>query len=153
MENLKDYREKELKNYFIGNILILLFSLKRFYEVFLAVIPSSAANDTNVVNLLIAFLTSAFVSLIIYIYLFILDSLFIGDFKTSVCNLWRTLPGEIIFEDIKKSNKDKRFARNAVENKYSEIYLKLNGLHGKEKKQYSNSIKKTILRPAAMSTL
>lgn len=140
MEDIKDYREKELKSYFIGNILILLFSLKQFNEFFVQALLDNTENGNDPLALLITFLTSAFISPIIYIYLFLFDSLISADFKTVLCNLGRKLPGETIFEKIRYKNIDNRFTKEMVKTKYQDIYSKLDELQGKEKNHYSNEI-------------
>ncbi len=138
-EDLKDYREKELRSYYIGNILILLFSLKGFNEFFFQNSINNNKYNDSPVTLIIAFLTSTFISSIVYIYLFIFDSLVASNVKTAICNLWFKLPGETIFEKTRNKNIDKRFTKEMMKTKYQDIYSKLDELHGKEKNDFSNA--------------
>ena len=100
---------------------------------------NNSLNEDNPITIIIAFLTSTFISSIIYIYLLIFDSLVSANFKTVICNLWFKLPGETIFEKIQEKNVDKRFTKEMVTTKYQDIYSKLDELQGKERNQFSNA--------------
>ena len=77
MSDIKDYRNKELKSYVIGNILLILFFSGPFKDIFLQDI------DT-VLDIWGTIIESALVSSIIYIYVFLLDSLLPGNLKQRI---------------------------------------------------------------------
>lgn len=141
MDNIKDYRDKELKSYFIGNILILLFSSPRLkYLFFLINLTEQSDTIVNVVlEIILAIISTGIISSIIFIYLFILDSIVSAKIKTFICNLWRKQPGEVIFDKIFKKNIDKRFIKEDVIKNYASIYGKFSGLDKKQKCLVSNS--------------
>ena len=74
MNDIKDYRNNELKNYVIGNILLVLYFSSIFDNLFTLDINSN-------LNIWKTLIESALVSSIIYIYVFLLDSLIPGDIK------------------------------------------------------------------------
>ena len=67
MNDIKDYRNNELKNYVIGNILLVLYFSSIFDNLFTLDINSN-------LNIWKTLIESALVSSIIYIYVFLLDS-------------------------------------------------------------------------------
>lgn len=71
MNDIKDYRNNELKNYVIGNILLVLYFSSIFDNLFTLDINSN-------LNIWKTLIESALVSSIIYIYVFLLDSLIPG---------------------------------------------------------------------------
>lgn len=141
MEDLKDYREKELKIYFIGNILILLLAQKNIHKLFFIIDTIEEMGNTKemLASLFVTFVSSGFISAIAYIYLFILDSLIAGNIKTTICNLGRKMPGEFIFEEIVNKNMDKRFMKEDAQKCYASTYSKLATLDKKVKCHFSNS--------------
>ena len=64
-------------------------------------------------------------SSILYTYVFILDAIIPGNWKDSICNLCRPLPGEIIFEEIREKANDKRFTKEKALQKYANIYERI----------------------------
>jgi hypothetical protein len=143
--NLKDYREKELKSYVIGNALIIM-TLSGIFNTLLS-FTESAENANNMLSTFGAELISAgIISSILYIYVFILDAIIPGNWKDTICSLYRPLPGELIFEEIKDKIKDKRFTKEDALQKYANIYEKLNSLSEKEKREVSNSSWYSIYR-------
>lgn len=136
--NLKDYREKELKNFVIGNIFLIMVLTGVLDTLFGAV-----QNDTNGVLLEVGkeILAAGILSSILYSFVFIFDAVISGNWKDNICNLCRALPGEVIFDDIKHAKfHDKRFTREEVLAKYGDVYEQLEGLTGKLRKEKSNSI-------------
>lgn len=116
MSDLKDYREKELKNYVIGNVLLILYFTGKIQEMILW----DNSNDFDVWGSIIE---SVLLSSIIYIYVFILDSLISGEFKFKICYFGSgKQPGYTIFSDMQKEVTDDRFSKEEVLEKYKKIY-------------------------------
>ena len=74
MNNIKDYREKELKNYVIGNVLFFLVFSGKIQKI----IEFGINNSVNIWGTIIE---SALLSSIIYIYIFLMDALIAGNHK------------------------------------------------------------------------
>lgn len=134
--NLKDYREKELKNYVIGNALIIIVLLGIFNTLFDVKMDESTNNI--LLTLSSEIISAGIFSSILYTYVFILDAIIPGNWKDSICNLRRPLPGEIIFEEIREKANDKRFTKEKALKKYANIYEIIDNLIGKEKRKASN---------------
>ena len=82
---------------------------------------------------------SALVSSIIYIYVFLLDSLIPGDIKQKVAYFHiGKLPGYTIFTKMKQSVRDDRFTQADVMQKYNQIYTNM-PIGKKEKGKYENA--------------
>lgn len=133
--NLKSYREKELKNYVIGNVLVVL-ALSGAFDALLC----WTENNESINNVFTAMgselISAGIISSILYTYVFIFDAIIPGNWKDKICNLCRPIPGELIFEEMRKEVKDKRFTQEEALQKYTEIYAKLNSLTGKKKKKH-----------------
>ena len=134
--NLRDYREKELKNYVIGNALIIIVLLGIFNTLFDVKMDESTNNI--LLTLSSEIISAGIFSSILYTYVFILDAIIPGNWKDSICNLRRPLPGEIIFEEIREKANDKRFTKEKALQKYANIYEIIDNLIGKEKRKASN---------------
>ena len=131
MENIKDYRNKELTWYIIANILILFCMLSGFN----LNITSEVSSTAEIVNKVLGI--SVF-SGIIYVFVFILDSIFDSTTKKYIVNLKFKLPGQVVFNNLKnKKYKDIRFTLEDVENKYKDIYDNMPN-EKKEKCNYEN---------------
>lgn len=131
MNDLKDYREKELKMYIIACIFVLICLTKDF-----SINKSSMDKMINLSELIDSVLASS----CLYIFVFIADSLFSSDIKQKIVTLFGAIkmPGSIIFTEIKDKCKDKRFTKAEALEIYNDIYSNL----PKEKKQsyqYQNS--------------
>ena len=135
--NLKDYREKELKNYVIGNALIIIVLL----GIFNTLLDVKMDESTNNILLTLSseIISAGIFSSILYTYVFILDAIIPGNWKDSICNLCRPLPGEIIFEEIREKANDKRFTKEKALQKYANIYEIIDNLIGKEKRKASSN--------------
>lgn len=130
MNNIKDYREKELKNYIIGNILLLLSYSGNLHKL----ITWGIDNSFDTWGIIIE---SALLSSIFYIYVFIMDSLISGEMKFVLCYLGtEKKPGYTIFTNMKNKVKDDRFSQDDVLNKYKEIY---ENMPIKNRKKYENN--------------
>lgn len=132
MNDIKDYRNNELKNYVIGNILLVLYFSGIFDNLFTLDINSN-------LNIWKTLIESALVSSIIYIYVFLLDSLIPGDIKQKVAYFHiGKLPGYTIFTKMKQNNKDDRFTHADIVKKYASIYSNM-PVGKKEKGKYENA--------------
>lgn len=130
MNNIKDYREKELKSYIIGNILLLLSCSGNLHKL----ITWGIDNSFDAWRIIIE---SALLSSIFYIYVFIMDSLISGEMKFIICYLGiEKKPGYTIFTKMKKRLKDDRFSQNDVLNKYKKIY---ENMPMENRKKYENN--------------
>lgn len=132
MTDIKDYRNNELKNYVIGNILLVLYfsgMLSKFF--------SEDINDN--LNIWSIAIKSALISSIIYIYVFLLDSMIPGDIKQKIAYFHiGKLPGYTIFTKMKQSVRDNRFTQSDVMKKYDEIYANM-PIDRKEREKYENA--------------
>lgn len=132
MNDIKDYRNNELKNYVIGNILLVLYFSSIFDNLFTLDINSN-------LNIWKTLIESALVSSIIYIYVFLLESLIPGDIKQKVAYFHiGKLPGYTIFTKMKQNNKDDRFTHADIVKKYASIYSNM-PVGKKEKGKYENA--------------
>lgn len=132
MSGLKDYRDNELKYYVIGNILLILFLSGTLNELL-------AKELNDIMDIISVVIQSALFSSIIYIYVFLFDSIIPGNNKQKIAYLFfGKLPGYTIFSDMKKKLKDDRFTWNDVENKYKEIYENM-PQDTNEKQKYENA--------------
>ncbi len=118
MNDIKSYREKELKMYILACIFILLCLTKDF------------SFDTNNVDRVITIsktVDTVLASSCLYIFVFIMDSIFSSDFKKKVVTIFGLIkmPGEIIFIEIKDKCRDKRFTREQALVAYEDIYKNL----------------------------
>lgn len=119
MNNIKEYRRDELKSYVIGNILLFLF---------LSGVLDTAvfAESNNYYNLFGVIVQSAIFSSVIYIYVFLLDSIIPGNYKFQIAYLpFGKMPACTIFSEMEKSIKDNRFTQEEALKKYAEIYEKM----------------------------
>lgn len=131
MNDIKSYREKELKMYIIACIFVLIcitqdFSLDKA-EVDLII------NISKVLNTVLA-------SSSIFIFVFISDSLFSSDIKQKIVTLFGIIkmPGNVIFDQIKDKCKDDRFTKEEVMIVYKNIYDDMPS-DKKESNKYQNS--------------
>ena len=63
-KNIKDYREKELKSYVIGNILIIFLGTGLLNDIIVPV------NDVKNLGFLVSLINTTVLSAVIYIYVF-----------------------------------------------------------------------------------
>jgi len=129
LNNLKDYRENELKQYVIANALVFLL-VHEF-------INFTDTENIKLVQGIVSLLGTTLLASIIYIFTILVDSVIDDKIKNRLVNLYfMKLPGEYIFTEIKNKNKDIRFttALQKYSHIYSEIPENLN-----ERKKYENS--------------
>lgn len=125
MKNIKDYRENELRNYVIANLLITVIFTDTLNQVFLS--------DDSLTQSVIKTISFTFIASIIYIFVFILDGLIPSSYKDRLIFLRKNqLPGFSIFTDI-KSNKisDIRFSKEKILKAHKEIYRELDSFQSR----------------------
>lgn len=130
-QNIKDYREKELKCYILGNALLLLMTSGVFDVIHKAV--SIDLSDQTLASLILqivgsSVLTGLIVS-IMYTYVFLLDAVIPPNWKDWICGLGNKRPAMTIFDDIREDRHfvltDSRFTRKQVLERYGTIYKEL----------------------------
>lgn len=131
LNNLKDYRENELKQYVIANALVFLL-VHGF-------INFTDTENIKLVQGIVSLLGTTLLASIIYIFTILVDSVIDDKIKNRLVNLYfMKLPGEYIFTEIKNKNKDIRFTTDMALQKYSHIYSEIpENLN--ERKKYENS--------------
>lgn len=129
-KDIKDYREKELKAFVIGNILLILVGTGLIYNI---VQPLETDNVWKAVAELFG---SSVLLAIIYIYVFIFDAIIPGKIKERI--IWPIvgLPGNRIFTIIRQHNKDDRFTTHTALKVYSGLYQQIDA--EKDKKECAN---------------
>ena len=133
MNNIKDYREKELKNYVIGNILFVILLSGIIDE---ETLKNLKLDDLSSLAALFPFAT---VSAVVYLYVFLLDSLVPGENKQKLAYMGiGNLAGCTIFSDIKAGCIDRRLNVEKAKEKYKDIYVKMPEKK-KERRVYENS--------------
>ena len=120
-KNIKDYREKELKSFAIGNILLILMVSGILDKIMIITDQSSAWVTINTI------ISSAVFSSLIYIFVFLADSLVPGNIKDKI--IWNISgkPGEHIFTDIGEKLRDNRFTKEQANIQYENIYKAIKG--------------------------
>lgn len=129
--NIKDYREKELKYYVLGIILLI----------YLLDYPDFDVLFTQNSNLVVSFISSVGSNLflgVIYVFSFVLDSIIGSKLKDFFIYFNGDKPGEYVFSDIKKVIKDNRIRIDEFNSKYNKIIKKL-PKDDKERKSYEDS--------------
>ena len=128
MNNIKDYRNKELLWYIIAQIvLIVIFQNPGVFYFDLA----------NWQETLIRILTSTVFSSAIGVFAFIFDSMFGDSLKRNLLYFGKRSPGEKVFEDIKDKNFDYRYTKERALEKYRDVYKNMPDSKT-EKKVYEN---------------
>lgn len=133
---MKEYRKNELKNYVIGNILIIMM----LSGVINFIYNNLGRNLDDLKNLVSVVLNSALFSSVLYIYVYIFDSVITSRFKETIIYFICGRPGDTIFEKILEPEIDARFTVNEVNEKYKDIYTELNQISDiKQKRHFQNS--------------
>lgn len=131
--NIKDYRDNELKSYAIGNIILILLGTGLLDKVI------NLSGESAIGTAINAVLSSAVFSSVIYIYVFLADSLVLSQWKDKIIWFRCGMPGENIFSTIKIKCTDNRFTTEKALDVYKDIYQKMNGKSKKELKKIENS--------------
>ena len=115
--DLKDYRKKEIPMLLLGNILVLLYFLKIFD------VTQISKDNMEWINLIFTILNSTILSSVLYIFTIVLDGIFSDKIKYKLLYLFfGKMPGEVVFSEIKKNNKDIRFSYEDLYKNHPEIY-------------------------------
>ena len=115
--DLKDYRKKEIPMLLLGNILVLLYFLKIFD------VTQISKDNMEWINLIFTVLNSTILSSVLYIFTIVLDGIFSDKIKYKLLYLFfGKMPGEVVFSEIKKNNKDIRFSYEDLYKNHPEIY-------------------------------
>lgn len=131
MNNIKDYREKELKTFVIANILVILYLIG-------TITFDGIIENDSYIQLLITIINSSLFSSIIYAMVTVCDCVISSNLKRYLIFWWNPIPGETIFSDIKISTKDNRFTTSEVALTYKEIYKNM-PTDKKTRYKYQNS--------------
>lgn len=131
MENIKTYRENELKKYVIANIIVIFFITG-------TISFEGIINNNSYMKLLITGINSTLFSSVIYSLVTVGDCVISNKLKRYFVFWWFPMPGETIFSEIKMGINDGRFTSYEAKKIYKKIYKKL----PKDKKkcyEYENS--------------
>ncbi len=123
MNNIKDYRERELVMYILACILLYICLDGKLFEIEIIdkfVLLSNLIGSTLMVG-------------VVFVFTFIIDSLLPSKLKDKILSVFGLIkkPGYTIFERIKKKNNDDRFSTNKALEKYSDIYENINNSNEK----------------------
>jgi hypothetical protein len=130
LDNIKSYKEHELKQYVIANALVFLLAHK--------FIDFSDTANIELIQAILSIVGTSLLASVIYIFTILIDGIISDEMKVKLLNLFfLSLPGERIFTEIRRKNKDSRFTTTEVMEKYSDIYA--NFPSEKSSKQYENS--------------
>lgn len=127
-KNLKDYQEKELKAFVVGNILLVLLGTGLIYNIV------EPLEIDNIWKAIAELFSSSVLSAIIYIFVFCLDSIVSADFKYRVAWPLAGLPGNRIFTEIRENNRDDRFTTELALEAYSSVYKMIDAEKDKKKR-------------------
>ena len=118
-QDLKSYREIELRYYVIGNILLMTL----LTGLFPTINTPDISSNVKLVNEL---LTTAIISSIIYVYIFLMDSLVPPKFRQyAVFFPNGKMPGATVFTKIKNKTVDVRFTPEDAKKRYAKEYAEL----------------------------
>lgn len=130
MNNIKDYRESELKQYVIANVLVflLIHDLLNFND----------AKNIELMQKVVSLLSITMLSSVIFIFTLLVDCMISSDLKSLIINLYfGKSPGHKVFSTIKDKNKDNRFTTEKALERYSDIYKNM-PINQKEREKYEN---------------
>ena len=118
-KDIKEYRDKELKTFVFGNILLILLETGLIHTI----IEPLSMND--VWTAVAKFFDSSVFSALLYIFVFVIDSIFPGKNKDNFVWLIAGLPGKRIFTEIKEHNRDDRFTTKTALIAYDLVYKRI----------------------------
>lgn len=126
-KNIKDYREKELKTFVLGNILLFLVITGVINDI------ASLIGEDNLWKAIAELFESSILSSIVYIFVFVFDSIVQGKLKDRIIWPIKGLPGNRIFLDIAQKDKDERITKEMAQNVYKDIYEEIKATKDKKK--------------------
>lgn len=135
MNNIKEYRDKELKLYMIANLLLILATSK-------IISYDEITGNIDYIKTIIGFLNISLISGFTSIITFLLDSMYSSNMKSKLLNIFNLIhpPGEMIFTDLFNNDyKDNRINYNDVVSVYSEIKSSIENMNSNDKRKYENS--------------
>lgn len=130
-KDIKDYRNAELKSYIIGNILLVLVSSGLLDQILVV------TREASLYKAVTSALSSALFSAILYIFIFLADSIVPGEWKNKIIWIKFLKPGNSIFTRIRAHNKDSRFTCEKAKEVYKDIYSEIDK-KDKSKKNIEN---------------
>ena len=142
MGDIKEYRKKELRDFVLVNVLLILFFSELLEPLF--ELLGSQEISTGILCMMQAVFENTFVAAVVYIYVFIFDSLMSGEtkFKVTYCGI-KGMPGETVFSELRKEKiKDNRFTTRELLLAYSDFFKELDSdacANVKVKRRYENS--------------
>ena len=125
--DLKNYREKELKSFVLGNILLILMETGIVDNIV------QLMSSSDLWKAAAELFKSSIISSIIYIFVFCFDSILQGRLKNKVIWPIKGLPENTIFLDIDKNNKDERFSKQTARKVYEKLYTQIDSCKDKKK--------------------
>ena len=129
LEDIKDYREKELKQYVVANVLLFL--------IIHGILDFKSTSNVELVQQIISVIGVTLLSSVVYIFTLLIDNLISDKLKVMLMNFYfMCLPGEKIFTLISEKNQDVRFTKEEAIDKYSEIYDNID--KQTDRKKYEN---------------
>lgn len=136
--DLKNYREKELKSFVLGNILLILMETGIVDNIV------QLMSSSDLWKAAAELFESSIISSIIYIFVFCFDSILQGRLKDKVIWPIKGLPGNTIFLDIDKNNKDERFSKQTARKVYEKLYTQIDSC--KDKKRNAKNPEPILVR-------
>ena len=128
MNNIKDYRSKELLWYIIAQILlVIVFQNSDILKL----------DFDKMIELATAIVSSTLTSSVIGVMSFVFDSIFSDELKSKLLYFGFKRPGECVFENIKNKHCDFRYTKERAMDAYKEIYENMPN-DKKRKKAYQN---------------
>ena len=134
MEDIKDYRERELPLFVIANVLTFLI-VHRFIKIDVSDLPGSFEVLSDI-------FVSAVLAVVAFGFILMVECLFTSHFKERLVYLFGfwgllSLPGCTIFSVVKKKCTDNRYTYEKFEMKYRSIYEDLPS-DPRARKRYEN---------------
>ena len=114
IRDLKDYRNIELKYYVVANVAIIMCLYGFSFE------------EISIENIVAEIVKIGLFSYILYVYIFIIDSIIPSQLKYRICYLFIfKQPGCSIFTQIRNGKVDPRFTREDAMTLYADIFSKI----------------------------
>lgn len=132
MNNIKDYRNEELKIFVLANVLMLLCIEK------VITWDRLIGGEAEVLKLVLVLVDSTVLLAIWFSFVYLADALFPTNIKNKIVYLSSPLPGQTVFTRLSTQTDDERFTKEQIIEKYSDIIN--NFPQGKkERLDYENS--------------
>lgn len=132
MNNIKDYRNQELKIFVLANVLMLLCIEK------IITWDRLTGDDAQLFTLLLTIIDSAILLAIWYSFVFLADALFPTNIKNRIVYFGAPLPGQTVFTRLSTKKEDERFTQEQIKEKYKDVINNF-PVSKKDKLIYENS--------------